>query len=76
MNADEIRAAMRSKLRTVGLTPTERGEELTRRNQTQMRQQAHDAIERMEPADLFSVWLIADELTRTDEPPAKPLKKG
>lgn len=76
MNADEIRDNMRSKLRSVGLTPTARGEREARRAQKRMRQEAHSAIERLEPRDLFVVWLIADELTRADEPPAKLPRKG
>ncbi len=53
-----------------------RSEADTRCNQKWMRQEAHGAIERLEPRDLFAVWIIVGALTRMDEPPAKLLKKG
>ncbi len=68
MNAQEIQESMRLRLRKVGLTPTERGEREARRNQAQMKQELRAAIERLEPRDLFAVWMIANELTRADGP--------
>lgn len=76
MNAQQIQEDMRSKLRAAGLTPTARGARSARHTQKQMRQEAHDAIDRLDPRDLFSVWLIAGELTREDTPTLAPRRQA
>lgn len=70
MNAAEIRQEMRSRLKRIGVMPTPRGEAEAMIMQPKMRRFVHEAIDKLDPADLFAVWAVILTLTQTDEPPA------
>lgn len=53
---------MRERLELISVYPTELGIASAPREAKKLRQDAHQAIDKLAPADLFSVWLIADSL--------------
>ena len=64
---NERRARMRHMLHMVGVVPIGRGEEVARQDPTGLRRDVHALIERLEPPDLLSLWLIADSLAQPAE---------
>jgi hypothetical protein len=61
---NDRRARMRHMLHMVGVVPVGRGEEVARQDVNGLRRDVHALIERLEPPDLFSLWLIADSLAQ------------
>ena len=64
---NDRRARMRHMLHMVGVVPIGYGEEVARQDVNGLRRDVHALIERLEPPDLLSLWLIADSLAQPAE---------
>ena len=61
---NDRRARMRRMLHMVGVVPLGYGEEVARQDVNGLRRDVHALIERLEPTDLLSMWLISDALAQ------------
>ena len=61
---NDRREGMRYMLHMVGVVPIGYGEDLARRDVNGLRRDVHALIERLEPLDLLSMWLICDALAQ------------
>ena len=64
---DDRRERMRHMLHMVGVVPIGYGADVARRDVSGLRRDVYVLIERLEPTDLLSVWLICDALAQPTE---------
>lgn len=64
---NDRRARMRHMLHMVGVVPSGYGEDVAKQDVNGLRRDLHALIERLEPPDLLSLWLIADSLAQPAE---------